>query len=174
LAGGAAGDAGRVRGAVRQVRRADRAGGARAAPLAPWCAGREAGSSASRAWFDGLRADAGAGGSRAHARTAGDSHPVQPAVLRAAGVRHPPPHRSAGRPDGLDDVARAGGAGVRASALAALATVAAAAALLLAVGQAAPRAAGTPRGSHAPTHYSAPFAGLFPARDVWGQDERTR
>ena len=63
---------------------------------------------------------------------------------------------------------------MRASALAALATVAAAATLLLAGGQGAPRAAVAPRGSHAPTHYSGPFAGLFPARDVWGQDERTR
>jgi len=63
---------------------------------------------------------------------------------------------------------------VRSSALAALATVAAAVLLLLAAGPRAPHAAVTPRGSHAPTHYASPFVGLFPARDVWGQYERTR
>jgi hypothetical protein len=62
----------------------------------------------------------------------------------------------------------------RSSALAALATVAAAVALLLAGGQGAPHAAVAPRGSHAPTHYASPFVRLFPARDVWGQYERTR
>ena len=62
----------------------------------------------------------------------------------------------------------------RSSTLAALATVAAAVALLLAGGQGAPHAAVAPRGSHAPTHYASPFVRLFPARDVWGQYERTR
>jgi hypothetical protein len=59
-----------------------------------------------------------------------------------------------------------------ASPLAAVATVAVAVALLLAAGPSAPRA-GTRQPAHAPTHYSAPFAGLFPARDVWGQYERS-
>jgi hypothetical protein len=63
---------------------------------------------------------------------------------------------------------------MRSSTLAALATVAAAVALLLAGGQGAPHAAAAPRGSHAPTHYASPFVRLFPARDVWGQYERTR
>jgi hypothetical protein len=59
---------------------------------------------------------------------------------------------------------------VTASPLAAVATVAAAVALLLAAGP--PRAQTRPQPAHPPTHYSAAFAGLFPARDVWGQYER--
>ena len=62
---------------------------------------------------------------------------------------------------------------MRASPLAALATVATAVALLLAAGPSAPGAETRPRPAHPPTHYSAAFAGLFPARDVWGQYERT-
>jgi hypothetical protein len=54
----------------------------------------------------------------------------------------------------------------------ALATLTVAVVLLL-TGGGAPGAAANPRASHAPTHYSRSFAGLFPARDVWGQYERT-
>ena len=64
---------------------------------------------------------------------------------------------------------------MRSSALAALATLAAAAALLLSGGREAPNPApALPRMTHAPTHYESSFAGLFPARDVWGHDLRTR
>lgn len=63
---------------------------------------------------------------------------------------------------------------MRSSPVAAVATVAAAVALLLAGGQGTPHAAAAPRPSHAPTHYAGPFVGLFPTRDVWGQYERTR
>lgn len=59
--------------------------------------------------------------------------------------------------------------------MAAVATLAAAAALLLSGGRDVPHAArAVPRATHAPTHYASPFVGLFPARDVWGQDERIR
>jgi hypothetical protein len=63
---------------------------------------------------------------------------------------------------------------VRPSPLAAVATVAVAVALLLAAGPSAPRAGTRPRPAHPPTHYSAAFAGLSPARDVWGQYQLTR
>jgi hypothetical protein len=60
------------------------------------------------------------------------------------------------------------------SMLTALATVAVAIALLVSGGHQAPRAKVAPRAGHAPTHYEFTFASLSPARDVWGQDERTR
>jgi hypothetical protein len=60
---------------------------------------------------------------------------------------------------------------MRASSLAAVATMAVAVALLLAAGTSAPRAETKP--AHPPTHYSAAFGGLFPARDVWGQYQRS-
>ncbi len=60
------------------------------------------------------------------------------------------------------------------SALAAGVTLALSFALLLAGGGAAPRAATVPRAGPAPTHYQNAVTGLTPARDVWGQYERTR
>ncbi|MDX6519483.1 MAG: hypothetical protein QOJ31_178 [Gaiellales bacterium] len=59
------------------------------------------------------------------------------------------------------------------SPLAAVATAAVVVALLLAAGPSAARTGPRPRPAHPPTHYSAAFGGLFPARDVWGQYERS-
>jgi hypothetical protein len=56
---------------------------------------------------------------------------------------------------------------VRTTILAALVTLALAATLLASGGGAAPISADRP--AHAPTHFSSPFTGLSPARDVWGQ-----
>ena len=92
-----------------------------------------------------LRGDAGPGGRRAVPVLLETATPIQPALLPAARIRGAAPHRSAGRAAGLDDVARAGERGMRASALAAVATVAAAVALLLVGVQDAPRATHAPR-----------------------------
>jgi hypothetical protein len=74
----------------------------------------------------------------------------------------------------VDDVAQTGGRRVTTAIPAAVVTVAVALALLVTGAGAAPPAAPVPRAGHAPTHYENAFTGLSPARDVWGQYERTR
>ena len=77
------------------------------------------------------------------------------------------------RPRGADRGGRAGVAtvAVRTTIPVALVTLALAATLLASGGRVTTVSADRP--AHAPTHFSSPFAGLSPARDVWGQYDQS-